>query len=255
MAQPKFYYAVSHGRETGIFHTWNECKTHVQGFKNAVYKKFDSETEAQDFLDKNKNALGLAQPPVSRKIVANPNVRDQGPLLRRKRGFDYEDDVDTSARKKIDLIGTRVSVVYTDGASSNNGKGNARAGYGVYWGKNDPRNASVRLPGKRQTNQRAEASAVIHALESSMNETDTLEIMTDSQYVINAVTTWSKAWVEKGWKGTNGKEIQNRDLFEKILRLIKNRKGEVKLTYVPGHQGVPGNEEADRLAVAAVNKN
>ena len=33
-------------------------------------------------------------------------------------------------------------IVYTDGACSNNGKPYARAGYGVYFGKDDPRNVS-----------------------------------------------------------------------------------------------------------------
>jgi len=32
-----------------------------------------------------------------------------------------------------------VPVVYTDGACSNNGRRNAQAGIGVWWGPNDPR--------------------------------------------------------------------------------------------------------------------
>lgn len=145
-------------------------------------------------------------------------------------------------------------MVYTDGAASNNGKGHARAGYGVYWGDNDPRNTSRRLNGERQTNQRAEATAVLHALEQDQRGKDTLEIRTDSQYVINAVTNWSKTWVKNKWMSSNGKEVQNRDLFEKILQRIESRNGEVKFTYVPGHQGFEGNEKADMLAVQGAEK-
>ncbi|RCH83712.1 Ribonuclease H1 [Rhizopus stolonifer] len=249
------YYAVSRGKQPGIYETWNECQAQVKGFKGSIFKKFSTEEEAKAFLQINNNKLEPPKPkPGVTKLFVNNNVRHQGLIVSQKRGREFDDNFDAEPRKKIDLVGTRISVVYTDGASSNNGKGHARAGYGVYWGDNDPRNASVRLPGSRQTNQRAEASAVIHALESSQDGTDTLEIMTDSQYVINAVTTWSKAWIEKGWKTANGKEVQNRDLFERILKLIKSRKGEVKLTYVPGHRGVPGNEKADRLAVEGANK-
>ena len=41
--------------------------------------------------------------------------------------------------------------VYTDGACSNNGNSNAKAGMGVYFSENDMRNVSKRIKGK-QTN-------------------------------------------------------------------------------------------------------
>ena len=50
-------------------------------------------------------------------------------------------------------------VIYTDGASSRNRTDSARAEFGVYYG-DDVRNVSERLNG-RQTNQRAEAMAVM----------------------------------------------------------------------------------------------
>jgi ribonuclease HI len=95
---------------------------------------------------------------------------------------------------------------------------------------------------------------VIHALEQSQQDTDVLEIRTDSQYVINAATNWSKNWVKKEWKSSTGKEVQNRDLFERMLDLMDKRKGQVKFTYVPGHKGVEGNEKADELAVSGATK-
>ena len=52
--------------------------------------------------------------------------------------------------------------VYTDGACSNNGKPYARAGYGVYFGKDDPRNVSETFNGP-QTNNAAELLAIIKA--------------------------------------------------------------------------------------------
>ncbi|KAI9478447.1 MAG: ribonuclease H-like domain-containing protein [Benjaminiella poitrasii] len=109
---------------------------------------------------------------------------------------------------------------------------------------------SAPLSGPRQTNQRAEAQAVICALEQSLNDYEPLEIRTDSQYVINAVTSWSKNWIRNGWRTSSGKEVENRDLFERILRLIDTKRGEVKFSYVPGHSGEFGNERADQLAVA-----
>lgn len=49
------YYAVRIGRNPGIYNTWDECKTQVIGYKNAVYKKFNSYDEAMDFMDELDN--------------------------------------------------------------------------------------------------------------------------------------------------------------------------------------------------------
>lgn len=280
-----YYYAVKSGRQPGIYNTWDECKANTHGV-HAVYKKFATKEEADAFCNPSSDnhsasssshhgnygssIRSYSPEPVSYQYSSKPTVYHEStsshsnstrftPLIeKRKHVFDddsdrirkqtrYEHAAPTYAKKAH-------TVVYTDGASSNNGKSHARAGYGVYWGDNDPRNASVRLSGTKQTNQRAEASAVNHALEQSKNGKELLEIMTDSQYVINAATVWSKKWVEKNWKSTTGGEVQNRDLFEKMLKLIDERKGEVKFTYVPGHKGVEGNEKADQLAVAGAQK-
>ncbi|KAG0688258.1 hypothetical protein C6P40_001193, partial [Pichia californica] len=57
--------------------------------------------------------------------------------------------------------------IYTDGACRNNHLvmyGGSEAGYGVYFGRNDHRNQSGRVPGN-QTNQSAELYAIYRALE------------------------------------------------------------------------------------------
>lgn len=46
--------------------------------------------------------------------------------------------------------------VWTDGACAGNGQIGSKAGVGVYFGPQDPRNVSRPLDGERQTNQRAE---------------------------------------------------------------------------------------------------
>ena len=46
----KKFYAVRNGRNTGIFTTWDKCRQQVIGFSGAVYKGFDTECEANNFL-------------------------------------------------------------------------------------------------------------------------------------------------------------------------------------------------------------
>ena len=54
--------------------------------------------------------------------------------------------------------------VYVDGACTNNGKPNAKAGYGVFFSNDDPRNESNQIVGK-QSNNTAELTAFIRAME------------------------------------------------------------------------------------------
>lgn len=273
----EYYYAVLAGKNPGVYRTWPECQAQVKGFRNAQYKKFPTMEEAQAFVDLREptsNFKPLEKEPkfqATRVSIFNQNKRetpftsnDPTPsvkiLPKRSREASNISSSDSERPTKLQNTGLDrkptyakkepYAVVYTDGASSNNGKHHARAGYGVYWGDNDARNVSARLKGERQTNQRAEAMAVLHVLEDTKESDTPLEIRTDSQYVINAVTTWYKSWIKKDWIASNGKEVQNRDLFEPIVNLVKSRKADVKFTYVPGHSGFEGNEKADQLAVA-----
>ncbi|KAJ1993915.1 hypothetical protein GGI25_001880 [Coemansia spiralis] len=149
-------------------------------------------------------------------------------------------------------------VVFTDGASSGNGQQGARAGVGVFFGHNDPRNISVRLLGERQTNQRAELTAIEMAI-SMVHKNDPrgmlrLKVCTDSMYAIKCVTEWSKRWELNGWRDATGKRpVENQDLVKSILRLVRARNGRVRFEHVRGHSGVAGNERADELAVRGIS--
>ena len=47
---PKKFYAVRKGRKTGIFTTWDECKSQVHGFPCAEYKSFLTLEDAKAFM-------------------------------------------------------------------------------------------------------------------------------------------------------------------------------------------------------------
>ena len=48
------FYAVANGRNIGIFSNWTECNNSVKGYKNAMYKKFDTKEEADCFIQNNQ---------------------------------------------------------------------------------------------------------------------------------------------------------------------------------------------------------
>ncbi|TPX56253.1 hypothetical protein PhCBS80983_g04641 [Powellomyces hirtus] len=171
--------------------------------------------------------------------------------------------------------------IYTDGACSHNGvTQSARAGIGVFYGPSDPRNISVPLPGKLQTNNRAELSAVCMAIEgclattklasSSVSATTTaastapstasiptsplllpqpIVIHTDSMYVRNGITKWIKKWKRDGWG-----RILNKDLWVRLDAARTAYPAPIVFKYVKAHCGVPGNEAADALAVSGASR-
>ena len=49
------YYAVRKGRNTGIYRTWDECKSQVFQYAGAEYKSFTTEREALEYIGRLKN--------------------------------------------------------------------------------------------------------------------------------------------------------------------------------------------------------
>lgn len=44
------YYAVRVGKEPGIYTDWSEVQPLVSGFKDAIYKSFNTLEDAEDFI-------------------------------------------------------------------------------------------------------------------------------------------------------------------------------------------------------------
>ncbi|PQE32176.1 ribonuclease H1 protein [Rutstroemia sp. NJR-2017a WRK4] len=72
------------------------------------------------------------------------------------------------------------------------------------------------------TNQRAEITAIILALNIALDKYEQLDycpkvdvtIYSDSKYVVNCMTEWIYGWLQNDWKNSRGFEVVNRDLIE-----------------------------------------
>ena len=137
--------------------------------------------------------------------------------------------------------------IWTDGACSGNpGPG----GWGVLI-KN--RDFSKKFNGgePNTTNNRMELMAVIKALEN-VKFNSKIKIYTDSQYVKNGITIWITTWKNKNWRTSSNKEVKNRDLWEKLDKLVNHY--EIRWEWIRGHSGNIKNEIADQLARSAIPK-
>ena len=132
-------------------------------------------------------------------------------------------------------------IIYTDGACRGNpGPG----GWGalikfvsmekeIFGGKNDT------------TNNQMELLAAIESL-ATLKEPCSVELFTDSKYVMDGITQWIKNWKKNNWKTAAKKEVKNKELWQKLDYLIS--KHQVQWHWVKGHSGDAGNEAADLLA-------
>ncbi|OAP57867.1 hypothetical protein AYL99_08605 [Fonsecaea erecta] len=115
------------------------------------------------------------------------------------------------------------------------------------------RNVSETLEGDKQTNQRAELTAILRALDIAPRHRE-VTIYTDSRYAIDCVTNWYRNWIKNGWVNSKGIAVVNKDVVQRIRDRIEERERLGKRTlfvWVKGHSNDPGNVAADHLAVQA----
>jgi ribonuclease HI len=131
--------------------------------------------------------------------------------------------------------------IFSDGACSGNpGPG----GYGTIlrFGKHEKELSGF---AELTTNNRMELLGAIAGLEA-LKRPCRIRLTTDSQYLIKGVTEWSSGWRRNGWRNSKKEEVANRDLWERLLELVK--KHDIEWVWVKGHDGHVENERCDELA-------
>jgi ribonuclease HI len=139
-------------------------------------------------------------------------------------------------------------VVFTDGAASGNPGPGGWAAVVV-----TPQGHVTELGGgaAHTTNNKMELTGAIQALEHVASAPEPVRIYTDSSYVIKGITQWVWNWQRRGWKTAEGADVLNRDLWERLLALVNARgRNRIEWCWVRGHDGTPGNERVDEIAVA-----
>tara|TARA_B100001769_G_scaffold51667_1_gene37292 strand:- start:277 stop:711 length:435 start_codon:yes stop_codon:yes gene_type:complete len=132
-------------------------------------------------------------------------------------------------------------IIYTDGAC----RGNPGPGG---WG------ALIRLDAIEKeifggqvdtTNNQMELTAAIEGL-AALKERCSVELYTDSKYVMDGITQWIQNWKKNNWRTAAKKDVKNKELWQKLDQLISQH--QVQWHWVKGHSGDAGNETADLLA-------
>lgn len=146
--------------------------------------------------------------------------------------------------------------LYTDGATSNNGKDGARGGWAFAIVEDDEITNAYYGPitGDKITNNVAELSAVMMGLRAIMGSfpervraNEPIEIYSDSAYFCNCIKDkWYVNWQQNGWINSKKQPVENRELWEEILRLLSC--GNISVNKVKGHSNNEINNLVDGLA-------
>lgn len=152
--------------------------------------------------------------------------------------------------------------IYTDGACSNN------PGPGGYAALILLEEKTIPVSGfeENTTNNRMELKSVVKSIDEVLNmvfqgilNTDKLEIISDSAYVVNAINMkWINKWKSNKFFTTDNKPVKNKDLWlqlDELLQTLEFIGIEIVFTKVKGHNGDFFNTKVDGMAREEIKKN
>jgi len=258
------FYAVSKGRLPGIYTTWNECQKQVHKFSGAIFASFKTMKEAQEFINRNKTDtlcenFYIKPSPISNTLCENFYIKPS-PISNTLEIINKLDPK-TTKLSLIDILNKNTQTIYpiyldiyTDGSHQKHVSG-GYIGYGAWCKYLDTE----------------------YSLSGSLDKFTLLEYNIDEKEIVSNPTSEFVAFAEvlnrfrklqtkikiTFWidyigvsKWMSGEWKAKKDYIQKIKTRCKqhledislNSKSEIEIKYVPGHQGIKGNEMADKLA-------
>lgn len=210
------YYAVKAGLRTGIFRTWEECKSSVNGFSGAVYKSFRTREEALAYMENGQESDEIKSGQTSGAVL--PTVRE-------------ETDRDGQARVKI----------YVDG-SYNTATREFSYGMVVLRGGEEEK-YRCKFADEELASMRNVAGEIKGAQAAMQYALD---------YGIHAITIYHDyegiaRWPLGEWKANRKGTIAYREFY-----IMASKKIDIRFEKVAGHSGDKYNDMADELAKEAL---
>jgi len=101
------------------------------------------------------------------------------------------------------------------------------------------------------TNNRMELKAAIAGLKA-LKRRCTVQLYTDSKYVLEGATKWLPGWKARGWKTAAREPVKNQDLWRELDAAAQTQ--DIAWHWVKGHSGHAGNEYVDQLANQAIDR-
>jgi len=101
------------------------------------------------------------------------------------------------------------------------------------------------------TNNRMELKAAIEGLRA-LKQGCEVEVVTDSEYLKNGITSWIQGWKRKGWVTAAKKPVVNQDLWKALDEQVNHHK--TTWSWTKGHASHEDNNRCDELASRAARE-
>ncbi|KAE9280563.1 hypothetical protein PF008_g28105 [Phytophthora fragariae] len=224
------FFAVAVGKRPGIYRTWAEAEQHVKGVRDAKFKKFLTEAEALEYMEKFQE--GDAGADSSLNVPRHEdNIKTEGrvgTLETLLRSMHIEETVESDLRAKHgDAL-----VAFCAGSAPRNGCKGGTAAFAVSFPLEDIPTLATAVIG-RMTNNRADCLAAEEATKIA-NKLDPerhrrLVIYTRFQGLVfamaehNGESRWINRWRRNGGKRSNGNAVVNWDIYKALLEAEAKR--------------------------------
>jgi ribonuclease HI len=222
----------------------SECYGKARDLLDALEEKWDTrEPQPEDYEDEQAPREGSDEETIDfdARVTTHGTIADTFRIFTNtapKNLHNVAPNTRHSPNPNEDLI-----EIYTDGSAQNNGSENARAGAGIYFGDDDPRNKAIRVPDRlKPSNNVGELVAIKETVEMCPKDIP-LAIHSDSRVSIDILTRNLKKNEDEGFFLT-----ANSALVRTTVTSLRKRRATTSLTWVKGHEGNLGNEAADKLA-------
>jgi exonuclease III len=140
------------------------------------------------------------------------------------------------------------TTVYVEGAHRVENGDQEKTGCGLWYGQNDPRNASLRVESGRDPKHTGVLNAALWAISEEPPFNDLL-IKTTSRTLTNGILENLT-----DWETTNYAGVEHKDLFRAIAARLRNRGASTSLQQTPKAANELGTKEACELAKAGTHK-
>lgn len=228
------YYAVKIGRNPGIYLSWEDCKKQVHGFPGAIFKKWKTREDAENYMHGRTDSPHDRDIPLPCSGVSSKSSTILSFLAEKKLSEEEQiellfQEFDTDALAFVDGSFQKETKIYGYGVvfMERGGKLSKHQGFGTEETYAEMRNVSGEILGAKY--------AVELAIEKRLSS---ITIFHDYQGI--------SSWAEGEWKCKKEKTVEYRDFMKEAKKKIRP-----EFFKVPAHSGIYFNEMADALAKEA----
>lgn len=230
------YYAVSNGRQPGVYDTWPECAKQIINYRAAFFKKFKKLSDAKLFVKNNSHISDVQYYPSSQYVSAqrkNTTISHNVAFI----DIDLNEDAKKQTKQMhMSKIINRLHnslfrptyYVYVSGVNTHD-----KIGIGIYFGQDDCRNLSQCVD-ESNTHEYAELVAFLHTyhiIQQDLHYEVKITLVTKSNYAIKCLTTNGWAWSTRSWDIL----LDNKKIIKQVYQLFESHNS-IKFMNIDDHQ-------------------